>query len=122
MIVKTPVLPTRIRKIPRSFSWIDHRLVRDHHIDSLSHSQSALYLFLVCVADEKGLSYYGDPALKSKLNMDQITLNQARNNLVHNNLIAWKKPIYQLLSLEPMVNDIRSGSMVSLKEILGGMQ
>lgn len=121
MIVKTPVFKNRVRKVPKSFSWLDHRLVRDRHIESLSHSQAALYLFLVCVADDKGLSFYGDPALKKKLGMDQITLREARSGLIKNHLIAWQKPIYQVLSLEPAPCDARTGSMMSLKDILGGV-
>ena len=120
MIAKTVVLKGRIRQIPRSFSWVDHRLVRDRHIEKCSHSQAALYLFLVCVADDKGLSYYGDPALMKRLGMDQATLDEARSGLINNSLIAWRKPIYQVLSLEPVVRDKRVGSMMSLKEILGG--
>lgn len=120
MIVKNPVLSTRIRKIPKSFSWLDHRLVRDRHIENLNHSQAALYLFLVCVADEKGLSYYGDPALMKKLGMAQVCLNKARSGLIQNNLIAWQKPIYQVLSLEPIPDGTRTGTMMSLKDILGG--
>lgn len=120
MIVKSPILKQRIRKVPKSFSWVDHRLVRDRHIENCSHSQAALYLFLVCVADDKGLSFYGDTALMAKLGMDQATLNQARSGLTKNSLIAWQKPIYQVLSLEPSQNDHRSGSMMSLKDILGG--
>ena len=120
MIVKNPVLNTRIRKIPKSFSWLDHRLVRDRHIESLSHSQAALYLFLVCVADDKGLSYYGDPALMAKLGMDQVCLNEARSGLIRKNFIAWQKPIYQVLSLEPIPDETRTGAMMSLKDILGG--
>ena len=120
MIVKSPILPKRVRKVPRSFSWIDHRLVRDRHIENLSHSQAALYLFLACVADDKGLSYYGDPALMKKLGMDQACLSRARSGLIQNNLIAWQKPIYQVLSLEPIHHETRAGSMMSLKDILGG--
>ena len=120
MIVKTPVLKHRIRKVPKSFSWIDHRLVRDRYIEKLSHSQAALYLFLVCVADEKGLSYYGDKALMARLGMGQATIDEARSGLIGNNLIAWQKPIYQVLSLEPIREDNRAGAMMSLKEILGG--
>lgn len=120
MIVKNPVLNTRIRKVPKNFSWLDHRLVRDRHIENLSHSQAALYLFLVCVADDKGLSYYGDPALMKKLGMDQHPLNEARSGLIRNGLIAWQKPIYQVLSLEPIHKDRRAGTMMSLKDILGG--
>ena len=120
MIVKMPVLKKRIRKIPKSFSWLDHRLVQRRHIENLSHSQAALYLFLVCVADDKGLSYYGDPALMKKLGMDPACLNEARSGLIRNNLIAWQKPIYQVLSLEPIPEGTRAGAMMSLKDLLGG--
>ncbi len=120
MIAKIPVLRQRIRKIPRSFSWVDHRLVRDRHIENLNHRQAALYLFLVCVADDKGLSYYGDPALMAKLHMDHATLDQARSGLINNDLIAWQEPIYQVLSLEPVPRADRSGTLTHLKDILGG--
>ena len=120
MIVKSPILKHRIRKVPKSFSWVDHRLVRDRHIENCSHSQAALYLFLVCVADNQGLSFYGDPALMAKLSMDQATLDQARSGLIRNSLIAWQRPIYQVLSLKPLRLDDRAGSMISLRDILGG--
>jgi hypothetical protein len=29
--------PQRLRKLPPQFSWIDQRLVREQHIDRLSH-------------------------------------------------------------------------------------
>jgi len=57
MISKTPILKNRIRKVPKQFSWVDQRLVRDRHIERLSHPAAALYLFLVTVGDAKGLSY-----------------------------------------------------------------
>jgi hypothetical protein len=79
---KNACFENRIRKVPKSFSWLDHRLVQHRYIESLSHSQAALYLFLVCVADDKGLSYYGDPALMKKLGMDQACLNEARSGLI----------------------------------------
>ena len=118
MIVKNPILKQRIRKIPDSFSWIDHRLVRHKYIESCTHEQSALYLFLVCVSDVKGLSYYADKSIMKKLNMDIQTLKEARSGLIKNNLIAWQQPIYQVLSLEPIVNARRSGQMMSLSAIL----
>lgn len=77
-------------------------------------------MFLICVADNQGLSFYGDPALMAKLNMDQATLDQARSGLIRNSLIAWQRPIYQVLSLEPPCQDNRAGSMISLRDILGG--
>ena len=118
MIVKSPILKQRVRKVPESFSWIDHRLVRHRYIESCTHEQSALYLFLVCVSDVKGLSYYADRSIMKKLGMDMQTLKEARSGLIKNNLIAWQQPIYQVLSLEPIVNTRRSGQMMSLSNIL----
>jgi len=118
MIVKNPILKQRVRKIPNSFSWIDHRLVRQKYIDLCTHEQSAFYLFLVCVSDDKGLSYYADKSIIQKLGMDMQALKEARSGLIKNNLIAWQQPIYQVLSLDPMVNTSRSGQMMSLSNIL----
>jgi hypothetical protein len=119
MIVKAPIFKQRVRQIPKSFSWVDHRLVRDHYIELCSHAEATLYLFLMCVADNKGLSYYGDNAIMKKLSMDLETLQAARAGLMKNNLIAWRTPIYQVLCLEPVMNDDhRSGSGMSLKDIL----
>lgn len=37
MPVKIPIHPERIRQVPRQFSWVDGRLVRDRHLDKCSH-------------------------------------------------------------------------------------
>ena len=100
MVSKVPIVAQRIRKVPRHFSWIDHRLVRDRHIESCSHQAAALSLFLVTVCDAKGLSYYGDKSIIKYLSMDQNTLNDARSSLICIGLIAWQKPLYQVLSLD----------------------
>ncbi len=118
MIVKSPVLPNLVRKIPESFSWIDHRLVSDKHIDLCSHAAAALYLFLICVGDDKGLSYYGDNSIMIKLSMDQQTLQTARSDLMLNALIAWQKPIYQVLCLVPAHKRRRAGTVMSLGDVL----
>jgi len=34
--------------------------------------------------------------------MDQQTLQTARSDLIRNELLAWQKPIYQVLCLEPV--------------------
>jgi len=59
-----------------------------------------LYLFLVTVGDADGLSYYGDKSVMKQLCMDQSTLQAARSNLVQNGMIAWQKPLYQVLGLD----------------------
>ena len=100
MVSKVPIVAHRIRKVPSHFSWIDHRLVRDRHIENCSHTAAALYLFLVTVGDAKGLSYYGDKSIIKHLCMDQCALQDARANLIKIGLIAWQKPLYQVLSLD----------------------
>jgi hypothetical protein len=100
MIQKDPIVPERIRKIPKQFSWVDHRLVRERYFDRFSHEGAALYLFLITVADSRGLSYYSDSSLICRLGMDYDTLDRARRELIGLGLVAWRKPIYQALSLE----------------------
>ena len=53
MVTKQPICPDRIRRTPKRFSWLDHRLVSDHYIDRCTHAAAALYLFLVTVADAR---------------------------------------------------------------------
>jgi len=83
----------------------------------MTHAEAALYLFLVCVADQKGLSYYGDKSIMKRLRMDLKTLKEARSGLIQNSLIAWQNPIYQVLCLEPAKEARYSGSLTSLKDI-----
>lgn len=118
MIVKTPILPGRVRMVPKSFSWIDHRLVSDGHIERCSHAAGILYLFLVCVGDDKGVSYYGEQTIIKKLSMKPDIFENARSDLVHMGLVAWQKPFYQVLCLEPARMDRRTGSPMGLGDIL----
>jgi hypothetical protein len=123
MVSKIPIDAERIRKVPRRFSWIDHRLIRDRHIEHCSHPAAALYLFLVTVGDAKGLSYYGDKSIIKYLSMDQEALDDARANLMRIGLIAWQKPLYQVLSLdrskcEKPVPRTGMDNAISLGEIL----
>ena len=41
--------PKNIRNIKGSFTWIDHRLIRNGFIDVMTHEEIVLYLFLVTV-------------------------------------------------------------------------
>jgi hypothetical protein len=117
-----------VRHVPRAFSWIDHRLVRDGHISRLSLEAQALYLFLVTVADAEGLSYYSDGKAARLLNMDEAVLRSARRNLCEAGLLVYRHPICQVLSLdEPAAavpalrpTDPRrgSGEAVSIAEVL----
>lgn len=108
--------PERLRKVPPQFSWIDHRLVRDDYFVRCDHCAWTLYLFLSSVADAEGLSYYSDASLMRRLKLDPPALSSSRQQLIHAGLIAYEKPFYQVLSLEPM-GAARSGP-ISVGELL----
>jgi hypothetical protein len=42
---KRLLVPSRVRRVPRQFSWVDQRLVRDRHIARCDPEALALYLF-----------------------------------------------------------------------------
>jgi hypothetical protein len=116
--------PERLRKVPPQFSWIDHRLVQENYFPRCHHSAWTLYLFLVSVADAEGLSYYSDPSLLQRLNMGQAQLSDSRQQLIQAGLIAYEKPLYQVLDLAPVAST-RSGQMSVgdiLRKALGGHQ
>ncbi|MGH9208404.1 MAG: hypothetical protein ACRD1G_17930, partial [Acidimicrobiales bacterium] len=59
------------------------------------------YLLLVTVADAQGLSYYGDATICRLLSMEPVLLQRARRDLIGVGLIAYQRPLYQVLALEP---------------------
>lgn len=97
-----PILCSRrLRHVPQQFSWIDQRLVRNRHIHGRSAQALALYLFLCTVADAQGMSYYADASMATMLGWEVDTLRRARGELIECRLIAWGRPFYQVLSLDP---------------------
>lgn len=114
--------------MPRQFSWIDHRLVREGHIKGHSPGALALYLFLCTVADRQGLSYYSAARIGELLGFAAADLRQARAELEAAGLVAYRRPFYQVLSLEPEVFALppsplenRGGQPGSVAEILRSM-
>jgi hypothetical protein len=92
--------PTRRRQVPRSFSWVDHRLVRDNHLAKAPAPAWALYLVLVTVGDEQGLSYYAERTLARLLGLSEEGVAAAREHLLQAGVIAYQAPLYQVLALE----------------------
>ena len=129
---RQPILPQRQRHIPPHFSWIDHRLVRDGHVQGRSAAALALYLFLVTVADADGLSWYSDAGLCQQLSWSAAQLQQARAELQKVGLIAYRQPLVQVLDLAPtsaptLSQSRRSGGEAAavgdiLKRLMGGAQ
>ena len=121
MMQKKILRPERLRQVPAQFSWIDQRLVRE---DFLRHGEPAawaLYLVLVTVADVQGLSYYSEATLSRLLKLDLMQLAQARQQLVSAELLAYQKPLYQVLALPPAPaapSSPRAGQSLSAGDIL----
>ncbi|RPJ54636.1 MAG: hypothetical protein EHM23_28515 [Acidobacteria bacterium] len=123
-INKKILRPERLRQVPAQFSWIDQRLVRENFLRQASPAAWALYLVLVTVADAQGLSYYSETTLSRLLQMEAAQLSGCRQQLVAADLVAYQKPLYQVLALPqpmaapPQANPPRSGQALSLGEIL----
>ena len=126
---KRLLVPSRVRRIPGQFSWIDQRLVRDHHIERADCTALGLYLFLLTVADAQGLSYYADASIARILSLRPEQVAATRKGLLRAGLIAYEAPLYQALALDapppakPMAEAPRSrarGSEAvrSLREVL----
>ena len=96
---KRPISWVKLRRVPRQFSWVDQRVVRERSIDQLTPEACALYLFLVTVADAQGLSYYADGSLAQRLSLSAPLLRQARQALIEQGLVAYRRPLYQVLAL-----------------------
>lgn len=97
---KQAICAERVRHVPKQFSWVDQRLVRYGYTQRVSPSALALYLFLVVVGDGEGLSFYSDRAIVERLAFSQEAIVTARRELVAAGLIAYRQPLYQVLSLE----------------------
>ena len=125
MTIKRVLCARRLRKIPAQFSWVDHRLVRDRHICRCGPEALALYLLLVTVADAEGLSYYSDRTAAGLISISVARLKQARGELLDAGLIAYRRPLYQVLSLDPDTREEEStprmGRSASIAEILKGI-
>src|SRR6266571_5785045 len=110
---KPPLSLAQLRQVPQQFSWVDQRLVRERYIDQLNHAACALYLFLVTVADAQGLSYYADPSLCQRLALTSTELHQARQALITRGLVAYQRPLYQVLALDAAPREAPTRHLVS---------
>jgi hypothetical protein len=97
---KRPISLAKLRQVPSQFSWVDQRVVRERYIDQRSHEACALYLFLVTVADAQGLRFYSERSLCQRLSMTPAVLRQARQALIEFALVAYQRPLYQVLALD----------------------
>lgn len=101
MPIKRLIDARRRRKSPpRGFGWIDHRFLRNGYLGRCSAESLALYVLLVCASDVQGLSFYSDSRIAEILGLELAVLRSSRQELIRLGLIAYQKPLYQLLNLE----------------------
>jgi hypothetical protein len=96
---KHPLRADRVRRLPKEgWSWIDRRFLREK-APELDRDSILLYFFLAAVADKHGLSFFSDVAVAGRLRMTESSLERARGELERRDLIAYAKPLYQVLSI-----------------------
>jgi hypothetical protein len=100
LIQKKILCAERVRRVPVSFSYVDHRLVRGGYLKRADARAWALYLVLVTVGDEAGLSYYSDRTLGEMLALPVAEIAAARRRLQAADVIVYEDPLYQVLALE----------------------
>jgi hypothetical protein len=93
----TPLRTDRIRIVEPPFGWIPFRILTSGLLAPLSLQAKLLYFFLCLVADEQGMSYYGERRLKELLGLAEPA--RARDELQSQDLLAFDGKFYQLLSL-----------------------
>jgi len=95
-----PPRPDRIRSIRGSFSWIDHRFFRQGFDQGLTRLEKLLYLVLIAISNQDGVSFYSDERLGELLDIRfPHELTGARSELVARNLIAFEQGLYQVMDL-----------------------
>ena len=78
-------------------------------------------MFLLCVGDAQGLSYYSDRRAAGALGWSIDQLSPARAELIQADLVAYQKPLYQVLELGSTVAQTaspRTGQSLSLGQLL----
>ena len=121
MTTKRILRPGRVRRPPEEgFSWVDRRFLHDH-APELSSDATLFYFFLCAVSDQHGLSYWGDESTSARLRISGEALARARDELVAGDLVAYARPLYQVLSI-PVGGDVglpRGGKPDTVAGILG---
>jgi hypothetical protein len=121
--------PERLRRIPRSFAWLDHRLRSGGALAQLTADEIALYCFLALAADAQGLSCWRLDRIERELPLDVAALHRARDGLLRADLLAFQPwhahcldGSYQVLALPaPAPVPQRGTGPVALGTLLSGL-
>ncbi|HLE36286.1 MAG TPA: hypothetical protein VI699_03995 [Candidatus Acidoferrales bacterium] len=121
MIAKQVLVPDRVRRPPTTgWSWIDRRFLRER-APRLRHEAIVLYFFLAAVSDKDGLSFYSDASIAVRLRMTETAVVAARDELVAEDLVAYRAPLVQVLSLPRVTVERRGGGLAHFGAMLRGL-
>lgn len=82
--------PGKVRRIAGSFAWLDHRLLRDGHLERMTPCALALYAFLVLAADRNGVSFYRKDLMSKRLGIDWDEFESAKALLLERGYVAFR--------------------------------
>jgi hypothetical protein len=125
-----PILePDRLRRPPRSFAWLDHRLRSEGFLARMTAEELGLYCFLTLAADAQGLSCWRLDRIERALPFDTGSLHRARDGLIRAGLLAFRpwhanalNGSYQVLSLPASIPAPRGcASLAALLPDLGAL-
>src|SRR4030042_5057083 len=85
----------------QSYSIIDHQIFQGRYLHRLSHESMILYLFLGVVGDRQGRSFYADRSITEILRLSGPQLAQARQELISEGLVSYRRPYWELKNLTP---------------------
>ena len=96
---RDPIRPDRVRSIPQSFSWIDREILHRQILHRLAHEELILYFFLVLVSGPEGTSFWSYKSIAGILRLTVDEVIEATRGLIKGDLVAFRFPIFQVLSL-----------------------
>lgn len=119
---KSIILAHRRRKINGGFGWVEHRFIREGHLQNLSAPEIALYFFLALVSDANGISFYGPERTMALLKLDEADYFGGLSGLEQKDYISRDGNKIQLLSLpkyqKPSNIQKRHNKTLSLAQLL----
>ena len=118
---KQPLSLDKLRQVPRQCSWVDQRLVREGYISALAPGLHAL-----SVPAHRGrcprLELLHRALLVPALTDVTGRVAPARQLLTQQGLLAYRRPLYQVLALEaperrPLTDPTREEDTVDIKAV-----
>ena len=108
-----PPYPELERRPPKSFGWLDAKLLHDEWLSKLGPDVIAVLTFLALAADRRGASFWRRESMALALGMQRVELDRCLDRLRELGLVAqrpWQEGhddgVWQLLPL-PRVSKTR---------------